>query len=68
LAAPKKRSKEFLSYRKIELYNKNADIIKYWRRNPVIACEDILGIKLLDSQKYILQESWTKPYVIWCCS
>lgn len=64
----KKRSKDILSQRKIELYNKNAEIIKFWRRNPVIACEQILGIKLLDAQKYILQESWTKPYVLWCCS
>lgn len=64
----KKRSKDILSHRKIELYNQNAEIIKFWRRNPVIACEQILGIKLLDAQKYILQESWTKPYVLWCCS
>lgn len=64
----KKRSKENLSQRKIDLYEKNAEIIKFWRRNPVIACEQILGIKLLDAQKYILQESWTKPYVLWCCS
>jgi len=64
----RKRSKELLSHRKIELYEKNAEIIKFWRRNPVIACEQILGIKLLDSQKYVLNESWTKPYVVWCCS
>jgi len=62
------RDKSILSKRKIELYSKNAEIIKYWRRNPVIACEDILGIKLMDAQKYILIESWTKPYVVWCCS
>lgn len=66
--ASNKRDRSVLSRRKIELYSKNAEIIKYWRRNPVIACEDILGIKLLDAQKYILIESWTKPYVVWCCS
>ncbi|MGG1663081.1 terminase [Brevibacillus sp. NRS-1366] len=64
----KSRSKDILSQRKIDLYEKNSKIIKFWRRNPVIACEQILGIKLLDAQKYILQESWTKPYVLWCCS
>lgn len=42
-----KRSKEILSSRKIELYNKNAEIIAYWRRNPCIAAEDLLGVKLL---------------------
>lgn len=64
----RKRSKDILSQRKIELYSANAKIIKFWRRNPVIACEQILGIKLLDAQKYILNEAWTKPYVILCCS
>lgn len=64
----KKRSRDLLSHRKIELYENNANIIKFWRRNPVIACEQILGIRLLDAQKYILQESWNKPYIVWCCS
>lgn len=64
----RKRSKDLLSHRKLELYEQNAEIIKFWRRNPVIACEQILGIKLLDSQKYVLNESWTKPYVVWSCS
>lgn len=63
-----KRSKDMLSSRKIDLYNKNADIIKFWRRNPVIACEQILGIKLMDSQKFLLEMSWNTPYVLWMCS
>lgn len=63
-----KRSKDILSTRKIELYNKNAEIIAYWRRNPVIACEDLLGIKLLDSQKYILNMTWNAQYSVWACS
>ena len=57
-----------LSNRKIELYNKNAAIIKFLRRNPVIACEQLLGIKLLDAQKWILQTSWNTKYNIWTCS
>lgn len=63
-----RRNQDTLTTRKIELYDKNASIIKFYRRNPVIACEEILGIKLMDSQKYILQQSWNKPYVVWCCS
>lgn len=46
----------------------DAESIAYYRRNPCIACEDLLGIKLIDSQKYILQASWNKPHVLWCCS
>jgi len=63
-----KRSKELLSSRKIEIYDKNAEIIQFWRRNPVIACEQILGIKLLDAQKYMLQMTWTVQYSSWMCS
>lgn len=63
-----KRSKDVLSTRKIELYERNADILAFWRRNPVIACEDLLGIKLLDSQKYILNMTWNTQYSIWACS
>lgn len=63
-----KRSKSILSTRKIELYKANSKIIKFLRRNPVISCEELLGIKLLDTQKWILQESWNKPMVLWACS
>jgi hypothetical protein len=57
-----------LSSRKIELYKQNANIIKFYRRNPILACEDLLGIKLLDEQKYILQMSWNSTNIVWCCS
>lgn len=60
-------SKVKLSRRKQKLYEKTAKAIKFLRRNPCIACELLLGIKLTDSQKYVLQESWNKPYVVWNC-
>jgi hypothetical protein len=63
-----KRNKDILSSRKKELYAKNAEIIAYYRRNPCIACEDLLGIKLLDAQKYMLNETWTAQYSVWACS
>ena len=62
------KNKNILSKRKFELYTKNAKIIKFLRRNPVLACEVLLGIRLLDFQKWILQESWNKPYVLLCNS
>lgn len=46
----------------------DAESIAYYRRNPCIACEDLLGIKLIDAQKWILQMSWNTPHVLWCCS
>jgi hypothetical protein len=68
LSSNNKRSKDILSSRKIELYEKNADIIAFWRRNPCIAAEDLLGVKLLDAQKYILNMTWNSQYNVWACS
>jgi hypothetical protein len=62
------RKEVILSTRKRELYLQNAENIKFLRRNPVMACELLLGIKLLDSQKYILQMSWNATNSVWCCS
>ena len=59
---------KLMSERKRRICELDAESIAYYRRNPCIACEDLLGIKLIDSQKYILQQSWNKPHVLWCCS
>jgi hypothetical protein len=37
------RNKKMLTTRKIEMYDANAKIIKFWRRNPIIAAEDLFG-------------------------
>lgn len=60
--------KRMISERKRKICELDAESIAFYRRNPCIACEDLLGIRLIDSQKYILQESWNKPHVLWCCS
>jgi len=39
-----------------------------WRRNPVKACEDLLGVVLMDYQKAMIMKSWTAEHIIWCCS
>lgn len=54
--------------RKLKRYLEDAESIKFLRRNPVIACELLLGIKLTDSQKIMLIEAWNKPYVVFNCS
>lgn len=63
-----KKVKKLISDRKRKICELDAESIAFYRRNPCIACEDLLGIRLIDSQKYILQESWNKPHVLWCCS
>ena len=62
------KRKILMSERKKRICELDAESIAFYRRNPCIACEDLLGIKLIDSQKYILQASWNKPHVLWCCS
>ena len=64
----KQRNKNVLSSRKLEIYEKNANILTFYRCNPCIACEDLLGIRLLDAQKYILNETWNAQYSVWACS
>lgn len=59
---------KLMSERKKRICELDAESIAFYRRNPCIACEELLGIKLIDSQKYILQASWNKPHVLWCCS
>ena len=61
-------SKIKFTERKLMSYLKDAASIKFLRRNPVIACELLLGIKLTDSQKIMLIEAWNKPYVVFNCS
>ena len=48
--------------------NLDAETIAFYRRNPCIAAEQILGVSLLDSQKYILQSSWQSSNCCWACS
>lgn len=49
-------------------YELDAETINFYRANPVIACEDLIGIYLSDSQAWILQESWNSQESIWSCS
>lgn len=57
-----KKSELKMTGRRRELYKKNAAAIKFLRRNPCIAAELILGVKLMDSQKWILQNVWNNRY------
>lgn len=61
-------NRKIMSERKRRICELDAESIAFYRRNPCIASEDLLGVRLIDSQKYILQESWNKPHVLWCCS
>lgn len=62
------KPKKILTEARKRIYAADAESIAYYRRNPCIACEDLLGIKLIDVQKYILQETWNASHAVWCCS
>jgi hypothetical protein len=57
-----------MSQRKYEGYLKWCDIVQWGRENPLSFIEKFFGIRFLDFQKYVLLNSWTTPYVLWCMS
>ena len=63
-----KKRKIILTPIKKKIYELDAESIAFYRRNPCIACEDLLGIKLIDAQKWILQSTWNAQHSVWCCS
>ena len=63
-----KKRKIILTPIKRKICELDAESIAYYRRNVCIACEDLLGIKLIDAQKWILQSTWNASHSVWCCS
>lgn len=51
-----------------EVFEKYNTIIKWGRKNPVKFIEHILGIRLMDYQKWIIDQTWTAEYIAWVCS
>jgi hypothetical protein len=45
-----------------------AEMIDYYRENPVDACYDVLGITLTEYQKVMIQKSWFSHNIYWCTS
>lgn len=57
-----------LTHARLQMYLADAKTIDFWRRNPVIAAEDLLGIYLSDAQAWVLEGSWNTEKAIWSCS
>lgn len=58
--------KKMMSDRKISEFLKIIEIINWGRRNPVTFVEQVLGVPLLDFQRYVFMKSWNTPYCVWC--
>lgn len=46
----------------------DAETIAFYRRNPCIAAEDLIGVKLVDFQAWMLTSSWNVTNAAWACS
>lgn len=58
-------TKADLSQRQIEEYELYTKVIQEGRKNPVWFAEEVLGIKLFDSQKILFMNSWIARFVVW---
>lgn len=56
--------KEF-SQKKLEEYANWTKITQYGRQNPIWFMSEMMGVELMDFQKYIYMNSWIKQFVLW---
>lgn len=54
-----------LSAKKIREFTRHCKLLQWGRKNPVDFAAYVLGIDLLDLQKYALINSWDKKFVLW---
>ena len=57
-----------LAQRQLNEYELYTKIIQEGRRNPIWFVEEMLGIKLFDSQKLIFMNSWQARFIVWLMS
>ncbi len=57
-----------ISSARLERYLRDAETVGFYRRNPIIACEDLLGIYLSDAQAWMIASSWNTSRSVWSCT
>lgn len=57
-----------LAQRQLNEYELYTKIIQEGRHNPIWFTEEMLGVKLFDSQKLIFMNSWQARYIVWLMS
>ena len=57
-----------VTLRDYESMSRYIKLIQWGRKNPVQFIEWVLGIALMDYQKWLIASSWTKSVVVWACS
>ena len=54
-----------LSLQKRRAYERFSNLIQWGRKNPTLFAEHMFGVKLMDYQKYVFMQTWTKPFNLW---
>lgn len=58
-------TKSELAQRQLNEYEQYTRIIQEGRKNPVWFAEEMLGVKLFDSQKILVMQSWVARFIVW---
>lgn len=58
-------TKEQLTSKQFNIAFSNSQIIQHWRKYPVQALKDLLGIQLLDFQQVIFTRTWFARESVW---
>ena len=45
-----------------------AEFLQWGRRNPSRFVEEVFNVQLMDYQRYLIDSSWNKPFVVWAMS
>ena len=54
-----------VSQRKLELYDKYNQVIHWGRQNPVKFMSRFMGVEMLDTQSYIISNTWPTSFSLW---
>ena len=45
-----------------------SEFLQWGRRNPSRFIEEVFNVQLMDYQRYLIDNSWNKPFVVWAMS
>ena len=45
-----------------------AEFLQWGRRNPSRFIEEVFNVQLMDYQRYLIDSSWNKPFIVWAMS
>lgn len=55
-----------LTQKQLQEQKEIAEFRQWILRNPVHAAEELLGISLMDYQKYVFMNTWNAQFAVWC--